>query len=128
MLAGCRVAKHYYCSMKWNQLTDIAQLDIIDKESAQGKVMIFKHSTRCSISATALNRVEKAWAPENDKLLTCYFLDLIAHRNISNAIADRYGVEHESPQVLIISKGKCIFSQTHLDISASEMLEATHSL
>jgi bacillithiol system protein YtxJ len=116
--------KLYLCYMKWTSLADIAQLDAIDRESATGKVMIFKHSTRCSTSSTAKARVERNWKEENEKVLHPYYLDLLAHRAISNAIAERYGVEHESPQVLIISKGKCIFSQSHLDISVDEMMEA----
>ncbi|MES2622569.1 MAG: bacillithiol system redox-active protein YtxJ [Bacteroidota bacterium] len=110
--------------MKWNLLTDIAQLDTIDRESATRKVMIFKHSTRCSTSSTVRARIERTWQQENDELLSAYFLDLIQYRQLSNQIAERYKVEHESPQVLIISKGKCIYSETHLSISMTEVMKA----
>lgn len=113
----------YHCRMNWNKITDIDQLSTIDEFSKLQMVMLFKHSTRCSISDTAKNRLEKAWKDENEELLKPYYLDLIAHRNISNAIADRYRVAHESPQVLIISKGECIFSQTHLSISMQDILQ-----
>jgi len=108
--------------MKWNELNDIKQLEIIDKESETQKIMIFKHSTRCSISDAAFGRLERKWKDENSTSLKPYYLDLLAHRNISNAIAERYNIVHESPQALIISNGKCIFSQTHMGINVDEMV------
>lgn len=109
--------------MNWNQLTAIDQLYIIDKESANKNVMIFKHSTRCSISDAALGRMERKWLEENSAVLKPYYLDLIAHRDISNAVSERYNIMHESPQALIISIGKCVLSQTHMSISLDEILE-----
>ncbi|MBA3665681.1 MAG: bacillithiol system redox-active protein YtxJ [Bacteroidetes bacterium] len=109
--------------MKWNELTSIAQLDQIDEESKNGKVMILKHSTRCSISNTALNRLERNWKEGNEAIINPYYLDLLNHRDISNAIAERYKVEHQSPQILVIVNGKCTFSQTHSEIRLEEILE-----
>jgi len=109
--------------MNWNQLITIDQLDTIDQESKTLPVMLFKHSTRCSISDAALGRFERKWKDENSTLIKPYYLDLIAHRDISNAIAVRYDVMHESPQALVILNGKCIFSQTHMSISVDEILD-----
>ncbi len=111
--------------MKWNQLTDIKQLEIIDLESSTQKVLIFKHSTRCSISDAALGRTERKWNDDDSNKLKPYYLDLLAHRDISNAIAERYHVMHESPQALIISNGKCIFSQTHMEINVKDLIDVT---
>lgn len=111
--------------MKWNELSDITQLDLIDQESVNQKVLVFKHSTRCSISDAALGRTERKWNDANADVLKPYYLDLIAHRDISNAIATRYNVMHESPQALIISNGKCIFSQTHMSIDVNELMEVS---
>ena len=111
--------------MNWNQLTDIAQLETIDRDSSTQPVLIFKHSTRCSTSSMALARVERSWDKQTTNLPTPYYLDLLKHRDISNAIATRYGIEHQSPQVLVIDKARCIYSQTHMAISVEEMLEET---
>ena len=108
--------------MNWNNLTDITQLNTIDEESKTQKVMILKHSTRCSISSAALGRIERKWKEDDESSVKPYYLDLIAHRDISNAIETRYSVYHESPQVLIISNGKCIFSQTHMGIDLGEIM------
>ena len=108
--------------MNWNPLTELAQLDIIDTESQTNLVMILKHSTRCSISSAALSRLERKWQDSDNTKLKPYYLDLLAHRDISNAIAERYKIEHQSPQTLVIKDGKCVFSQTHMSISYEDML------
>lgn len=84
-------------------------------------VLIFKHSTRCSISAMAKNRFEREWV-DNPKI-PVYYLDLLKHRDISDAIADRLSVNHESPQVLVVKNGKCIYHASHNVISVKEILE-----
>ena len=109
--------------MQWIPLTSVTQLDEIVGQSASKPVVIFKHSTRCSISSTALNRFERAWDSENTP---AYYLDLIAYRPISGQIAEQFAVEHQSPQVLIIDKGACPYSATHWDISVDEIKPYLH--
>jgi bacillithiol system protein YtxJ len=104
--------------MHWNPLTDVHQLDEIVETSQNQPVVIFKHSTRCSISSTALSRFERAWGPTEN---AAFYLDLIAYRPISLEIAAKFGIEHQSPQVLVISQGNCTYSATHWDISVDEL-------
>jgi bacillithiol system protein YtxJ len=106
--------------MNWNKLITIEQLGAIDSESNSTVVLLFKHSTSCSISSTALNRLERKW--QNDIAIKPYYLDLLAHRDVSNDIARRYNIEHQSPQVLVISNGKCIYTNSHFGISYEEIL------
>ena len=105
--------------MNWNNLTELNQLDQLIEESNQTPVVIFKHSKSCSISSAALGRLERNWNLENG--VKTYFLDLLAHREISNAIAEKFGVYHESPQVLIIDHGKAIYDRSHFDINFSDI-------
>jgi bacillithiol system protein YtxJ len=109
--------------MNWNALTDVAQLDVIIEESKAMPVLIFKHSTRCSISSTALNRLESNWKDEDNRHIKPYYLDLLAHRNISNAIAEQFGIEHQSPQVLVISNGECIYHESHTNIRYIDIMK-----
>src|SRR5688572_17383160 len=109
--------------MDWNYLTDTGQLDTIDEESKRQAVFIYKHSTRCNICSTTLARLERKWDSGDAAKLKPYYLDLLKHREVSDAIAERYGVEHESPQALVIRNGKCVYSQTHMEISYEEMME-----
>jgi len=106
--------------MNWIHLTTKEQLDTI--RSAQGFNMIFKHSTRCSISLMAKRKFELDWdeLPENSRV---YFLDLLNHRDLSNHIAEMFQVHHESPQLLVIKDGECILDQSHSDISVDEVNE-----
>jgi bacillithiol system protein YtxJ len=108
--------------MNWIALENIAQLDTIIELSKTVPCLLFKHSTRCSISSMALNRLENSWKNEDNKHLTPYYLDLLQHRAISNEIAQRFGVEHQSPQALIISNGKCIYYASHSDIRYNEII------
>jgi bacillithiol system protein YtxJ len=108
--------------MNWNKLEDISDIDKINNLSKEHKVLLFKHSTRCSISSSALNRLERNWKDEDSEKLSPYYLDLLKHRNVSNAIAELYAVEHQSPQVLVIKDGKCIYSETHYGISYEDLM------
>lgn len=104
--------------MNWIPLTSEAQLDEIVQLSETKPTIIFKHSTRCSISSTALSRLERAWDAAETP---AYYLDLIAYRPISSAIAEKFDIEHQSPQVLVINQGKCSYSATHWDIAMDEI-------
>jgi bacillithiol system protein YtxJ len=104
--------------MNWNQLTSALQVDEIIHASHEKPVVIFKHSTRCSISSTALARLERAWDANE---IHAFYLDLIAYRPISGLIAEKFNVEHQSPQVLVIHNGNCVYSATHWDISMDEL-------
>jgi len=103
--------------MNWISLTSLEQLKNI-KDSKEYSI-IFKHSTRCSISMMAKRKFELDWdyLPENTPI---YFLDLISYRDISNKIAEVFNVHHESPQLLLIKNGECIYETSHGEISAEE--------
>jgi len=106
--------------MQWKNITDLSQISEIQKE--KGYSVIFKHSTRCSVSLMAKRKFESDWEviPEETNL---YFLDLINHRNISSQIAETFQVHHESPQILVIKDGDCVLDASHSDISADEVAE-----
>ncbi|RTY88890.1 bacillithiol system redox-active protein YtxJ [Flavobacterium sp. RSP15] len=105
--------------INWNELTDLVQLDEIIAISNEKPVAIFKHSARCSISRMALKQFENEFN-SSDKV-TPYFLDLITHRDISNEIANRFGVTHQSPQLILIKDGKAIYNVSHSDIDAESL-------
>jgi len=104
-------------SLNWNALTEIKQLDSIVEESAEKPVVIFKHSTRCSISRMALKNFEREYNLEESEVAP-YFLDLLEHRDISNEIAQKFQVIHQSPQLLLIKNGKSVYDASHSEIDA----------
>lgn len=109
--------------MNWNKLEQIEQLINIDVQSHEFPVLLFKHSTTCSISATALNRLERNWNESEMEGIQPFYLDLLAHRTTSNAIAEHYEISHESPQVLIIKKGECVYHESHMGIDYKSIVE-----
>jgi bacillithiol system protein YtxJ len=108
--------------MDWKNLTSIDQLDTIATESFNLPQVLFKHSTRCSISSMALNRLETNTPPQG---VDFYLLDLLQHRDISAAIAEKFKVHHESPQVLVIINGECTYDESHMGISMDEIAAQT---
>ncbi len=104
--------------MNWIPLQNEHQLEEIILNSNNKPQVIFKHSTRCSISSMAKNRLDKKEQPEG---MDFYYLDLIKHRNISNKIATDFQVQHQSPQVLVINNGKCIYDESHSGITMDEI-------
>ncbi len=107
-------------SPKWKHLEQVAFLDAITEQSFRKPQVLFKHSTRCSISTMAMNRLLRL-ADAFYEQADFYYLDLIAHRDVSAAIAERYHVHHESPQVIILKQGDATYDASHMEISVAEL-------
>jgi len=107
--------------MNWKVLQHIDQIEEI-KESSHNKLqLLFKHSTRCVISKMALKNFENDFLLHD--VIEAYYLDLIAHRNISNKIADDFGITHQSPQILLIKEGKVVYHESHEGIDANVLMK-----
>ena len=107
--------------MNWHPLTSAEQLDQVIEESKSTPVVIFKHSTSCSISATAKSRFERQWGSAGIEHVKTYFLDLLRYRPISNEVAEVLQVRHESPQVLLVEDGVCTYNASHLGINVDAL-------
>jgi bacillithiol system protein YtxJ len=101
--------------MNWHTLENLSQLDEWLDRSQSQPVLFFKHSTRCSISAAAYGRMERGQnqLPAGVALV---YLDLLAHRDVSNALAEKTGIAHESPQLLLVVNRQCVFDASHFDV------------
>ena len=107
--------------VEWSVLNSLEQIDTIIEESANVPVVIFKHSTRCSISSSALNRFERGWDSNEAGELKPYFLDLISFRDVSNALARKLNVEHQSPQIIVLKNKKAVFNTSHMSINFDDL-------
>jgi bacillithiol system protein YtxJ len=114
--------------MNWIEINSEEKLVEATKASLDQPVMLFKHSTTCSISKTALNRLERNWKEEDVAGTKAYYLDLLSHRNISREIANKFDVEHQSPQVLIIQNEKSVYDTSHFDIDYSSIKKEIEKL
>ena len=110
--------------MNWIPLTSENQLQEIITESTEAPVMIFKHSTRCSISSTSLNRLERNWNEAEMPNVKAFYLDLIANRPVSAKVESLLHVEHQSPQAILVENGKSIWDASHYDIQYDAIKKA----
>lgn len=108
--------------MNWKHIQEESDIHAIAERSQQIPCLIFKHSTSCPISSIAKMRLEGDWSLTEDQV-EVYFLDLIRYRPLSQLIAEHFEVHHESPQVLLIRDGECVYDNSHLDINMAEIEE-----
>lgn len=106
--------------MNWIDLVSVEQVEKIKEASFESTQLIFKHSTRCSISIMAKSRLDRSEQPAN---VTFHYLDLLNYRPVSNFVAENFNVHHESPQVLLIKNGECIYEETHNAISMDDIID-----
>lgn len=104
--------------MDWKVLSEDKTLNELIRNSETRAQVIFKHSIRCSISSMIKGRLERSASPENADF---YFLDLIRYRDLSNKIAETFFVEHESPQILVIRNGNCVYHESHMSITMNDI-------
>ena len=111
--------------MKWIPLTSETQVQEIVEKSSSIPQVIFKYSSRCSISDMVKDKLERESAPI---LVEFYFLDLIAYRSLSDKVSRVFQVHHESPQILLIKNGECVYDESHwnirMDIILSQLIPA----
>ncbi len=108
--------------MQWKFLTSTEDVKALQERSLERHCLIFKHSTRCPVSSIVQSRLESDLQVSAEHL-EVYFLDLLRHRAVSDAVASVFGVYHESPQILLIHEGECILDASHLDVSVPEILD-----
>ena len=104
--------------MNWVALTDYSQIQKALEISEP--FLVFKHSTRCSISSMAMSRFERSY---DLKGVVTFYLDLIAYRSISDQLVTDYKVQHQSPQLLFIQDGVCTYSTSHNSINIDAIKE-----
>lgn len=109
--------------INWITLTRTVEVDALVELSAQQACVIFKHSTTCPISGFAKSRLERNWDLD-DANVKPYYLDLLSYREVSNYVASEFGIHHESPQVLVIKDGRCVYHTSHLDINIADLTQA----
>ncbi|WP_051295859.1 bacillithiol system redox-active protein YtxJ [Eisenibacter elegans] len=111
-------------NITWIPLRQASQIAEAVAVSQQQPVLIFKHSHRCNISASALNRLERRWEADFGHKIQCYMVDVVADRPTSLQLAEELGVYHESPQAIVLAQGKVQYHESHLGITYEAIREA----
>lgn len=104
--------------MQWVPLTTIEQVD--DIISKPHPVAIFKHSTRCSISSMAKSRLERSILPD----IPFYYLDLLNYRQVSNYVAEKLDIQHQSPQLIVVKNSIVLYNDSHNNIESDKVFDA----
>jgi bacillithiol system protein YtxJ len=108
--------------LPWIFLTSVDQLEEIERKSFKKPQIIFKHSTRCSISSISMNKFVKNYniAQQDAEL---YYLDLLNYREVSNEVGYKFQIQHQSPQVIVIKDGAAVHDASHYAIQTHKILE-----
>ena len=101
------------------RIDDHASLEHLLTDSTQKPVIVFKHSNACSISARAYREMEKVDGVN--------ILEVQSARDVSRELANRTGVRHETPQVIILKDGKAVWNASHFDVTAADVKRAVES-
>lgn len=110
-------------ALNWTEIHSVDELHEIWNNSLNKPAVFFKHSTRCSISSMALRAFERSWVSDETQL---FFIDLIAHRDVSNLLAELSNVEHQSPQIIVTNNNTVLFSDSHGTIDAEKVQKLIH--
>lgn len=102
--------------MNWTSLEDYSQIN--SALQASKPFLVFKHSTRCSISSMAKSRFERNFDLED---VQAFYLDLIEFRSISNQLATDFNINHQSPQLMFIQNGICTYHASHNAIDLDDL-------
>lgn len=102
--------------LPWVPLEESKQLEELDSRSYDRPQLIYKHSTTCGISSMVLGMFSRSYSLEDDQM-DLHFLDIHYSRPLSNEIATRYGVRHESPQLILVREGQAVLNRSHGSIA-----------
>jgi bacillithiol system protein YtxJ len=107
-------------SIPWIKSYRVEEIKTLLSQS-ENPILFFKHSTRCSISAMALERVERQWSFTSDQLIAVY-IDVLNNRESSDFLSHHFGVVHQSPQAMLIYAGSCVYQASHNQISLEPII------
>lgn len=103
----------------WLPLSSPEEVERLLEKSHAEPAAVFKHSPHCGISHRVWSEIHAFYFPAYP--LKPYLIDVIAQPEVARVLAHRLGVKHQSPQLLILSKGKCLFHRSHFGIEANRL-------
>lgn len=116
------IAKEEIKKVPWHEIKEMETLDEIVEISMKQPVAILKHSTSCGISRMVLRQFEQNFDLKEEQV-KLFYLDLLQHRDISNKIASKFNVPHESPQIIVLKEGRVVYDASHSEISPEKLEE-----
>lgn len=102
-------------------LQDIESLDEAIAESQDRPVLLFKHSRYCGVSCEALDELHSHIESRAAGAVAYKMITVQTHRPLSDAVAQRLGIRHETPQAILLRDGKAVWNASHFRITASQL-------
>jgi bacillithiol system protein YtxJ len=105
-------------------LTPLHDVDAFEQaiaESQDRPVLLFKHSRYCGVSCEAMDELQSHIDGRGDAGVSYKVITVQTHRNVSDAIAQRLGIRHETPQAILLRDGKAVWNASHFRITASQL-------
>ncbi len=99
---------------RFKEIQNTKELDALIEKSNERAIVLFKHSTTCPISAGVYQEISNADADIN-------LIVVQKARDVSNAVAEKTGVRHESPQAFVVKNGEVIYHASHYDVTANDV-------
>ncbi len=103
---------------RFTKVESTERLDALFDLSAEKPVVLFKHSMTCPISSDVYYEVSNADAEINLVIVQ-------TARDVSNQIAERTGIRHESPQAIVLKNGQAVYHASHYDVTAEDIVRNT---
>ena len=108
-------------------LQDVESVDAAIAESRERPVLLFKHSRYCGVSCEALDELQSHIDSRPGPAVAYKMVTVQTHRAVSNAIAQRLGIRHETPQAILLRDGKAVWNASHFRITTGELAQALAS-
>lgn len=106
---------------EWREITTLEEWEQLKADSAERQIVVLKHSTRCPVSASALEEYDDYLADKPNADTDYYLVKVIESRPVSNKIAEDLGVPHASPQMILFKDGRAVWNTSHWSVTKKHM-------
>ncbi|MEM9553740.1 MAG: bacillithiol system redox-active protein YtxJ [Acidobacteriota bacterium] len=107
----------------YTKLESVEDLDAAFRTADEATVVVFKHSLTCPVSTEALREFDR-YLESGDEATRYYLIEIQRQRGLSNDVAARTGVRHESPQALVLRGGEVVWHASHWKITKASLADA----
>ena len=108
------------------EIKDMEDFEDLVRMSHNQPVFLFKLSPICSISMFVQRIIEK-FVQSSDSEFKSYKIDVVGNRAVSRSIAEKTGVQHQSPQALLFRNGECVWNESHQYITEESLNSSVQS-
>ncbi len=113
---------------QWKEITTLEEWEQIQRQSGEHPALVMKHSTSCPISAEAWEEYQRFVSTVAPETVEYVMVKVIESRPVSNQIAEDLGVQHKSPQAIMVKDGKEVWNTSHWHITMESLENAMQNV